>query len=302
VWLKPRGLNSILNRNSPDQVTQYYDFVTASVAERIKVEESIQASTEKDRRKDIFHYLFQAKDPESGRPAYSPDELNSEADLLIVAGSDTTAISLCSFFFYIARNRLAYRKVTHEIRHTFGSVEEIRGDNKLFSCQYLRACIDEALRMTPVGPGEPMREVLQGGLEVDGVHLPEGCGVGTSGWSIHHNEEYYADAWTYRPERWIVDETTGVTTEDVTRAQAAFHPFLMGPGNCIGQKLAILELLITVARTLYRIDVRIPQGNFLGGGAPELGWGRRDKNVYQLQDAYVAIRNGPMVEFRKRDI
>ena len=52
-------------------------------------------------RKDMFHYLYQAKDPETGQPAYSRDELLAEASLLTIAGSDTTLTSLCGFFFYI---------------------------------------------------------------------------------------------------------------------------------------------------------------------------------------------------------
>ena len=48
-------------------------------------------------------------------------------------------------------------------------------------------------------------------------------------------------------------------------------------------------MLLVVSRTLYRMDVRLAPGSTLGEGAPELGWGRRDKNQYQLLDAFVAI-------------
>ena len=118
---------------------------------------------------------------------------------------------------------------------------------------------------------------------------------------FRYNEEYFGDPWVFRPERWIVDPATGVTEDDVTRAYACFNPFSIGVGNCAGQKLAMEEILITIARTLYRMDVRRAPGDTLGGGSSELVWGARNKDHFALKDAYISIRNGPMVQFRKRN-
>ncbi|KAF4626293.1 hypothetical protein G7Y89_g11869 [Cudoniella acicularis] len=266
VWLKPRGLDTILDKLSPKEVKDYYAFVDASVLERTKQEEEAlrKKTEENDIRTDMFHYLFNAKNPETGKPAYSPDELNAEANLLIIAGADTTSIALCSFFFYISRNPQAYHKLVHEIRQTFNSADEIQGGMKLWSCTYMRACLDEAMRMTPAGPSELIRQVLPGGTDIDGHFIPEGVMVGIAHWAILHSEDVFGDPSVYRPERWIVDDTTGVTTEDVALAQSAFQPFSMGQGNCVGQKLAMLELLITIGRTLYRMDIRMAPDDSLG--------------------------------------
>jgi len=201
--------------------------------------------------------------------------------------------------FYILRYPRVYAKLVDEIRTSFTSVDDIRMES-LSSCSYLKACVDETLRVAPAGPGELAREVLPGGLEIDGTYIPKGTHVGCTGWSIMHSEEYFGDPWVFRPERWIVDPATGVTESDVGRARACFNPFMIGSGNCVGQKIAMEELLITVARTLYRMDVRLASGDTLGGGSPELGWGARDQNHIVLKDAYISIKNGPMVQFRKR--
>lgn len=251
-------------------------------------------------RKDMFHYLYNAKDAETGQPAYSREELLAETHLLVVAGSDTTSISLCGFFFYITHYPHIYAKLVKHIRSTFASVDEIIEGHKLSSCQYLRACLDEALRMTPAGPSELARSVLPGGLQIDGEFFPEGTCVGTTGWSDAYNDENYSDSHTYRPERWILDEENGVTAESVAYAKSCCHPFSAGTGNCVGQNLAILEMLLVIARTLYRFDVRLAPDSTLGEGAPELGWGRRNKNQFQLEDVYISIRNGPLLQFRRR--
>lgn len=92
-----------------------------------------------------------------------------------------------------------------------------------------------------------------------------------------------------------------MTQEDVARAQSAHSPFSQGPYNCAGKNLAILELLVTTARTLYRMDVRALPGNTLGECRPELGWGQRDRKTYEFVGDYLALeRNGPMLQFRER--
>ncbi|KAG9227923.1 cytochrome P450 [Amylocarpus encephaloides] len=202
--------------------------------------------------------------------------------------------------FYVARYPGVYAKLVEEIRKTFKLADDIQTGTTLSSCKYLQACIEEALRVMPAGVGELAREVLPGGLDIEGIQIPEGAHVSVTAWSIMHNQECFGDPWVFRPERWIADSRAGETTEDVARARTAFNPFTIGPGNCVGQKFAMEELLVTVARTLHRMDVRIAPGNSLGGGASKLGWGLRDKDHIVLKDSYVSIRNGPMVQFRNR--
>ena len=302
MWLKPRGLNILLESITPKIIKQYYEFVEDSVAERTEIEKKTHGShlDGRKKRKDMFHYLFQAKDPETGGPAFSARDLLAEAHLLIIAGSDTTSTSLCGLFFYITHHPRVYEKLVNEIRSTFQSVHQISSGPQLTSCQYLRACIDEAMRMAPAGPCELSRTVLAGGSWIDGDFFPEGVTVGMAGFTDGRREETFGDPNLYRPDRWIVDEKSGVTAEEVAHIRSGFHPFSTGPGNCIGQNLAMLEIMITVARTLYRMDVRLVPECTLGEGKPELGWGRRDRNQYQLIDAYISVREGPVVQFKER--
>jgi cytochrome P450 len=306
VWLKPRGLDLILNRIQTSSSILFRQFVLQSVSVRTKEEINLQKerSEGEEGRKDMFHYLFQATDPDTGGPAYKPAALFSEAFLLIIAGTDTSAVALCAIFFYITHNPRVYQRLEKEILGTFSSLEEIQSGPKLASCRYLHACVDEALRMNPPAPAELPREVLSGGLNIDGQYVPEGVNVGTSGWSLMHHDETFGDPWVYRPERWIVDEVTGVTAADVTRAQSAFYPFSTGVGNCAGQKLAMREMLLATARTLYSLEVKAADGpsGSLGAGSPELGWGRRGRNQFIIDDFYIGAKNGPMVQFRKRPV
>ena len=302
LWLKPRGLDQIFEIISPLDVKEYFAFVDESIVARREVEEASEklGTDENEGRQDMLHFLFKATDPHTGKKGCSPEELSAEVRLLVTAGSDTTSIILSSFFFYIVRNPRPYKKVVKEVRSTFYSGDDIVGGPKLASCKYLRACIDETMRMAPAVASELSRNVLEGGQMVDGELYPAGVTVGTSEWSNGRSDEY-GDPNVYRPERWIVDEEAGVSAEEVARISSFLHPFSAGWGNCVGQNLAILELLMTIARTLYRLDVRAEPGSTLGEGKPELGWGRRDRRQFQVDDAYISMRDGPMIQFRKRD-
>lgn len=304
LWLKPRGLNDLMEILTPKDIKAYYTFVEESATKRIEAEKQRAATKGPVEREDMFHFLCTAKNPDTGAPAFTREELIAESNLLIVAGSDTTATALVGLFFYLIHNRRVYEKLNHEIRTTFSSPDEIVHGPKLANCKYLRACIEEAIRISPPAPSELPREILSGGQTIDGEFYTPGTIVGTPHWALGRNEEQYPDPVVFRPERWIVSDNLESlnTEEDVRHLKRGLHTFLKGPGNCIGQNLAMLQMTMTVARTLWRMDIRLAPETNLGGGRPELGWGRRDPKQYQLRDAFVSLREGPMVQFRKRTV
>jgi cytochrome P450 len=302
VWLKPRGLNALLGVLAPKDILDHYAFVEVLVKRRLAAEEQRKVENRPVEREDMLHFLYSAKDPDTGKPAFEFKELVAEANLLILAGSDTTSITISSLFFYLSRNKRVYLKLLKEIRETFASASEILHGPELLGCTYLRACIDETLRLAPAGPSELPREILSGGMEIDGDFYPQGIIVGTPNWAMGRNEEHYEDAYTFRPERWIVsdDLDTLNTEEDVTRLKRGLHTFLKGTGDCVGQKIAMLQLSMVISRTLYRFDIRLAPGTHTGEGRHDLGWGQRDPRQFMFKDAYISLREGPLLQFKRR--
>ena len=127
-----------------------------------------------------------------------------------------------------------------EICSTFDNVGEIDNysSNKLANCSYLRAVIDETMRMSPSVTGTVPREVLKGGIMIDGEYAPAGTVVGIGFYSLHHNPQYFPDPFAYKRERWVELEQSG------------FFPFSFGPRGCIGKNLAYTELRSVIARTV----------------------------------------------------
>ncbi|RCI13112.1 hypothetical protein L249_0054 [Ophiocordyceps polyrhachis-furcata BCC 54312] len=279
---------------------RYMAYSKSQLTERTKLGE------ETDRR-DFFYYLLKARDPETGL-GFSTPELWGESNLLIIAGSDTTSTAMAATLFYLVRNQPALERATAEVRSKFQQVEDIVHGPALGSCTYLRACIDEAMRLSPSVGGILPREVLAGGISIECQSLPAGTVVGTPHYAIHHNQDYYPMPFSFAPERWLVGETNPITErvtteDDLATAQSAFCPFSVGPRGCIGKGLAYVEMTTALARTLFMYDLRRAVGvEDPGEGRVGAEWGRHRVDEFQLRDTFTSAKNGPMVEFRRADM
>lgn len=278
----------------------WYDFVDDCLGKRTAKQRELEEKPkpEAEVRKDFFHWLFNAKDPETGT-GYSLPELYAECELLIVAGSDTTAIVLSAAYFYLSRNPDIQERLAREIAATFGSYDEIKAGLKIQSCTYLTALLMEAMRMTPPVAAEPGREVMEGGTTINGNYFPEGTQLSTAFWAMHYNPEYYPEPLQFRPERWIVGEA-GSTTESVALAESAFCAFSAGSRGCVGKNMAWLEMRIVIAKTLWKFEMKQDSVNKLGGGNVNAGPGRHEEGQYQTYEMFVSNRKGPIVQLKER--
>ena len=255
------------------------------------------------KKKDLFARLVEAKDPETGA-RLTEEQVVAETRALVLAGSDTQSTTLAATLFYCLHYPRTMDRLQQEIRTTFADVEDIRMGKQLSSCHYLRACIKESLRLSPPIGGLPPREILPGGLVVDGERLPAGVTVGVPRYAIHHNERYYPQPFSFRPERWLASGASaseaGVSDAAISLAQPAFCAFGVGKTNCIGQALAYSEMSTILARIVWLYDLRLQPGSVLGEGRLGLGDGRSRKDEFQTWDGFFSTHDGPLVEFKPR--
>ena len=243
------------------------------------------------KQKDIFYVMENTTDPKTGM-SFSQKDLWLESMLLLVAGSDTTSVAMSATFFFLAHHPEALARVIREVRTVFSNEEEIRMGPKLNECTFLAACINETMRLVPSVSNMPPRDALDGGIMVDGEYIPKGMTVGTTIYAIQRNPRYFSRPNEFRPERWIPDPTTGVDEESVKTAKQGFCPFSIGPRSCVGWRLAWVELNVTVARALYRYDMR------LSPEAPCCGGQRKDCE-YAFKGFMTSSVEGPLLQFRQ---
>lgn len=281
------GIHKLLFRSLLNGLNRYKSYSKKQCDQRV-------ADPSRPENGDVFQCLLDAKDVNTGLPLFTHGELQSESSLLIVAGSDTVSTCIASTIFYLIYNPAALSTAQNEIRKEFEDIENIRIGPKLSGCNYLRACIREALRLSPPVGGLMPREILPGGLEIDGHMFLEGIEVGTPHYAIHHNELYFSDPFAFKPARWLKSGDL----EERSKAESAFCAFSIGPRNCVGQTMAYHELMLVLSRVLWLYDMRLFEGSSLGQGGLHLPIGRQRTGEYQLEDSFASRSKGPMVQFR----
>ncbi|KAI1774666.1 cytochrome P450 [Hypoxylon cercidicola] len=261
---------------------------------------------EKHAKYDLYSHLADYVDSPDDE-SLSLSEIWSEALFFFPAGGETVTTGIAALFFYLSRSPTSYERLKMEIRSAFTSGAEIKGGPQLAGCQYLRACIDETLRMSPPVPGTLWREQSLGDkgsepLVVDGHVVPRGVIVGVNIYALHHNEEYFPDPFAFKPGRWLASETPAAQRQAMNRAFAAFQ---VGPRGRAGKAMAYLEFGLVVAKTLWYFDLELPPGELakVGARVPSTrypaGDGRREE--YQLQDVFTTDHDGPYLMVRPRD-
>ncbi|CAK9437224.1 uncharacterized protein LODBEIA_P16020 [Lodderomyces beijingensis] len=179
---------------------------------------------------------------------------------ILLAGRDTTAGLLSFAIFELARNPDMYAKLRKEILERFGptDLEDITFES-LKSCEYLKAVLNETLRLYPSVPRNAR-------LATKNTTLPHGGGPdGTSPIFIPKNavvtynisatqcDPYYygKDADVYRPERWFEESTR--------KLGWAYLPFNGGPRICLGQQFALTEasyVVTRIAQTFSKLELQ----------------------------------------------
>jgi cytochrome P450 len=214
--------------------------------------------------------------------------------------------------FYLSRNPTAYDRLASEIRTTFSSGRDIRQGPQLHSCKYLRAVIDETMRMSPSSLGHAWRaqdpaSIAAGELfVVDGHIIPPGTQVGASKYAVKHNAKLFPEPFAFKPERWLPSEHGKPDTAEQQDARAAmrraFAPFSLGDRGCAGKVMAYLEMSLTIARTMWYFDFQKAPGEAgkLGGGSPGRTGGRRRPDEFQLYYSLVVENDGPNLVFTPR--
>lgn len=217
----------------------------------------------------------------------------------LFAGGSTTATTMTAALFYLSRYPQVYKRLASEIRSKFSSAKEIRQGPQLSACTYLRAVIDESLRLSSGTIStwrvqDPSSVAAGEKVIVDGHVIPPGTEVTVNAYCFMRNPEYYPEPFAFRPERWLSED--GETLRgagDIVRR--AFVPFSVGSRSCAGQAMAYLELNLAIARTMWYFDFEKAPGE-----VGRLGEEPGQPLVFKLEDGTIVGHHGPNLVFKPR--
>ncbi|KAI0058906.1 cytochrome P450 monooxygenase CYP63 [Artomyces pyxidatus] len=219
---------------------------------------------------------------------------------LIASRETTTSVLTFTVYFFALHPEVCIR-LRQEVLETFGS-EETPVYEKLKSMKYLRAVINETLRLFPSAPlivrmsrDTPLVLPQATSTSPAPLHLPPHTQVMMLSLLLHRRHDLWGpDADEFKPERWF-DEAFNTK---VNATPFMYSPFYGGPRVCIGQEFALNEIGYFLVRLLQRFQCfRLAPEFMPQGSLPPAHWkgkpGRQGmEQVLPAQNITIHSRGG----------
>lgn len=182
---------------------------------------------------DFLGMLMATRDRDTDE-AMSNKEMIDEVLTLIVAGHETTAAALTWTWYLISEHRDAMSRLESEADGVTG---ETLGLDAAESLAFTHQVLQEALRLYP--PGWLITRRTLDADELGGFAIGPRTDVFISPYLLHRHPAFWSEPEAFKPERFA-----GPDAEE--RHRFAYIPFAVGPRHCIGENLAMFEMLVHV--------------------------------------------------------
>ena len=199
---------------------------------------------QKERGDDLLSTLIEATDESGAR--MDDEQLRDEVLTLLLAGHETTALTLTYSFDLLGRYPHVREKLEAELDAVLGKRAPTFEDLPRLS--YTDKVIKESMRLFP--PGAVMLRQATADDVVSGWTIPAGAVVAFAQWIVHRDARWFETPELFLPERW-----TKEFEESLPRF--AYFPFGGGPRICVGASFAMMEapLLLASIAQKFRLNL-----------------------------------------------
>jgi cytochrome P450 len=164
---------------------------------------------------------------------------------MIVAGHETTALTLFWSMYLLASSSPDQERVADEVR-TVDLSPEAAAD-ALAKLPFTKAVVNEALRLYP--PAFAIARIAAGPDQFGDVALRRGALVMISPWVLQRHRRLWKDPDAFNPSRFLGDTPLA--------HRYAYMPFGAGPRICIGAQLALTEACLVLASIIQRFHLAL---------------------------------------------
>jgi cytochrome P450 len=185
-------------------------------------------------RSDLLSMFLSARD-EEGR-AMDERQLRDEAVTMVLAGHETTALTLSWTTWLLGRHPEVMARVRAEVQAVLGDRPASWED--LARLRYTEQVMQESMRLYP--PARILGRETQQPVKVGEIEIPAGVQVYISPWLVQRDPRFFDAPTEFRPERWANDFAK-------TLPRFAYFPFGGGPRICIGNAFAKMEAVVLLA-------------------------------------------------------
>ncbi|KAH7087003.1 cytochrome P450 [Paraphoma chrysanthemicola] len=187
---------------------------------------------------NIFGQMLAATDS-TEKVTLGDKDIKDEAGNLIIAGTDTTAITLTYLVWAVLKQPQLQARLEEEVAKISPemNLEEVEPQ----AAPLLNSIIEETMRLYGAAPGLLPRTVPSQGATIGGHFLPGGVEVSTHAWTNHRDPTVFPDPLRFDGYRFM-DKTTMTASQ-----KAALMPWGGGSRICGGINLAYMELRLGAA-------------------------------------------------------
>ncbi len=194
---------------------------------------------ESEEHADFLGLLLAARDRDSDEPM-SNKEMIDEVMTLIVAGHETTASALTWAWYLVSQHEDTAAQLASEADAV---TADVLGLDAAESLSYTHQVLQEALRLYPPGWLFTRRSIDAD--ELGGFPLAPRTDVFISPYVLHRHPDFWSEPEAFRPERFAAGDAEA-------RDKFAYIPFSVGPRHCIGENLAMFEMLVHLCTMMRR--------------------------------------------------
>ncbi|XP_031377927.1 cytochrome P450 CYP82D47-like [Punica granatum] len=185
--------------------------------------------------------------------SYDSDTINKATCMaMILAGTDTTTVTMTWAVSLLLNNKEALKKVQQELDGQIGKDRQVN-ESDLQNLPYLQAIIKETLRLYPAAPLSLPHEAIEDS-NISGYFVPGGTQLVLNLYKIQRDPRVWPDPSEFRPERFL----TTHKDFDVRGHNFDLIPFGSGRRMCPGISLALQIIGLTLASFLHAFDIQAP--------------------------------------------
>ncbi|MEO1373629.1 MAG: cytochrome P450 [Cyanobacteria bacterium J06635_10] len=166
----------------------------------------------------------------------SDKQIRDEVMTLILAGHETTALTLSWAWYLLAKHPEIEAKLIAELKTVLAGGNPNLSD--LRQLRYTEWVILETMRLYP--PVWIIPRTVKSDCEIGGYHMKKGQGLVASQWIVHRDPRWFENPDTFNPSRWENDLIKRLPS-------FAYFPFGGGSRICIGKSFAMMEACLVLA-------------------------------------------------------
>ncbi|CAF1378380.1 unnamed protein product [Didymodactylos carnosus] len=174
-------------------------------------------------------------------------EVQHNVFFFMVAGYETTAVTLAYCTYVLANYPKVQEKLQEEIDHHYHKENDNYSDYYIISnMEYMELFIKEVLRMFPVAISQTTNRQCVRETTVCGYQIAKGIIVQADVYSIHYDQELWGpeNVNDFCPERHLIK-----------RHPLAWLAFGAGPRICVGMRFALIEIKLLLMNLLKEYTI-----------------------------------------------